>query len=333
MGLPVTIYRWDDAGAPQLTNQTPSELIDILTKCLVDGYGAKQPLGWTIPFENLASQSVMFRNSIAHGGSGGVVRLSSVGGNASRTWLRMYASQDAVGIDNQINVGRKDMFGAPYSKYTAWILVGTPTAFFVIFCDPTGQMVSTSNIPEYTAYIGDFDNYLPADSGRFIAIAYADYSGDYTSASGSTSYGSTLSSLTRTCGNDYANYTTLKLTYADGTLGTDLYGLISWLNFNSSASSSIFSHTTPINIFLPFLVCLNKRITDTPLDPDGLPYRYSVKSPVIRGAIKGLTHEVIPRYVSADITWPHIENVNGKSQLLLRSTSQLLSMWINLEEW
>jgi hypothetical protein len=333
MGLPVTVYRWDDAGAPQLINQKPSELINILTKCLVTGYGSKAGLGWTKPFENVATKSVMFRNNIADGGSGGIVKFNSVtGGDSNREWLRMTSSQDATSITASINAGRQDMLGAPDSDYNGWMIIGTSTAFIVIFCDITDPMVNTGSIPDSSAYIGDFENYLPADNGRFIALGIVGYSGDYT-ASGSTSYVYTLSNISRAADDDYASTKSLKLVHADGTVGNDLYGIIAWLNFDANASAGRGSGTTPVNIFMPYIICAGRRVTDTTFDPDGKLYRYSVKSPTIRGSLKGITFEVIPRYSPDDVTWPHVETVNGKSQMLMRTTTQAPNTWINLEVW
>ena len=73
----VTTYRWDDAGAPQLTGRTPAEIIDVIYKCAVTGYGEKSPLGWTRPFYDAANQAAAFRNNVAAGGSGGYVKISS----------------------------------------------------------------------------------------------------------------------------------------------------------------------------------------------------------------------------------------------------------------
>ena len=48
MASPVTIYRWDDVGAPQIVDGKPSEYMNMLKKCLVEGYGSKASLGWTV---------------------------------------------------------------------------------------------------------------------------------------------------------------------------------------------------------------------------------------------------------------------------------------------
>ena len=79
MGLPVTVYRYTDPGAPQVNNGTPSEWINVLKKVLVEGYGTKVGLGWTVEFENAAAFKIAFRNKVADGGSGGYVQFSSNG--------------------------------------------------------------------------------------------------------------------------------------------------------------------------------------------------------------------------------------------------------------
>lgn len=43
----VTVYRWDDEGAPQLDLNNGS-MLQVLKKCLIDGYGTKQGAGWTL---------------------------------------------------------------------------------------------------------------------------------------------------------------------------------------------------------------------------------------------------------------------------------------------
>jgi hypothetical protein len=60
MGAP-TVYRSDDADAPVL-NGMPGAMVNLLQKCLVDGYGAKAPAGWTMPFISGDGWKAVFRN-------------------------------------------------------------------------------------------------------------------------------------------------------------------------------------------------------------------------------------------------------------------------------
>jgi hypothetical protein len=64
MGAP-TIYRWDDADAPVLSG-TPGSLINLLRKCLVEGYGSKAAAGWSMPFISVDEITAVFRgNAVA----------------------------------------------------------------------------------------------------------------------------------------------------------------------------------------------------------------------------------------------------------------------------
>lgn len=47
----VTVYRFDDAGAPTLS-AAAGALISVLDACLVNGYGAKPAAGWTKAFSD-----------------------------------------------------------------------------------------------------------------------------------------------------------------------------------------------------------------------------------------------------------------------------------------
>lgn len=48
--MTVRFYSSSDVGAPALRGNTPGDLINLLDKCLVTGYGSKAGAGWTKPF-------------------------------------------------------------------------------------------------------------------------------------------------------------------------------------------------------------------------------------------------------------------------------------------
>lgn len=48
--MTVRVYSSSDAGAPALRGNTPGDLINLLEKCLVTGYGSKAGAGWTKPY-------------------------------------------------------------------------------------------------------------------------------------------------------------------------------------------------------------------------------------------------------------------------------------------
>ena len=59
MALPVTMYRWDDPGAPQLDLNNGS-MLQLLKKCLVDGYGEKLGAGWVVNEISADSNNMIF---------------------------------------------------------------------------------------------------------------------------------------------------------------------------------------------------------------------------------------------------------------------------------
>lgn len=61
--VPVKVYRWDDADAPQL-DKTPNCMATIFKACLVTGYGTKESAGWTMPFEDTAAGVKVLRPEV-----------------------------------------------------------------------------------------------------------------------------------------------------------------------------------------------------------------------------------------------------------------------------
>lgn len=59
MAQALTVYRWDDLGAPQLT-QTHGSAVDVLKKCLIDGYGAKSAAGWVLEDISADNNNMIF---------------------------------------------------------------------------------------------------------------------------------------------------------------------------------------------------------------------------------------------------------------------------------
>lgn len=57
--VPVTVYKWDDVGAPAL-DKTSGCVAAIIKACLVTGYASKVGAGWTLAREDLATKSWVF---------------------------------------------------------------------------------------------------------------------------------------------------------------------------------------------------------------------------------------------------------------------------------
>lgn len=79
--MAISVFAWDDAGAPTLTGEAGS-LVNVFKQCLVDGYGAKTPLGWESYF-NAAYTKAAFR---------------SLDAAATKLWLFMDDSGSGTGV-------------------------------------------------------------------------------------------------------------------------------------------------------------------------------------------------------------------------------------------
>lgn len=93
MGLTTTRYfRWDDPGALKLDG-TAGSFYAIIKHCLTEA-------GWSVAFDDPGNFKVVLRNSQAHGGSGGYLRVhddaSFTGGGRVASW-RVY--EDMTDID------------------------------------------------------------------------------------------------------------------------------------------------------------------------------------------------------------------------------------------
>lgn len=92
MGLTTTKYfRWDDSGALKLDG-TAGSFYAIIKHCLTEA-------GWSVAFDDPGNFKIALRNSMAHGGSGGYLRVhdnaSFTGGGRVASW-RAYESMTDI---------------------------------------------------------------------------------------------------------------------------------------------------------------------------------------------------------------------------------------------
>lgn len=167
------LYSSTDAGAPQLNN-TPGSLMAILTACLVNGFGGKNGLGWTMPFYDLAASIAVYRNDHTNG-TGCFLRLHDDVPDFTAYgayYLSMYSSMSSldIGIDpiplSRINRGIKTFVGGTSNfkwrllgdsrgfYFIAWLYPGNPDLAYVFYC---GDIISL--VPGYTDMYGLFSNY------------------------------------------------------------------------------------------------------------------------------------------------------------------------------
>ena len=103
--MTVRFYSSSDAGAPAVRGNTPGDIINLLTKCLVDGYGAKAGAGWTKPYTG--TNVAAFRQGA--GSNGMYLRIDDTSTEAGNRNARI------VGYETMSDVNT----GAPQSFPTA----------------------------------------------------------------------------------------------------------------------------------------------------------------------------------------------------------------------
>src|SRR5574337_1134523 len=97
-----TVYRSSDASAPTLSG-TAGDLVNVFDKCLVAGYGAKSPAGWSKPYTG--SSIAVFRQG---GGNlhylrvqdDGTVPTSGAAEAVARGWEVKADANDTVDANN-----------------------------------------------------------------------------------------------------------------------------------------------------------------------------------------------------------------------------------------
>lgn len=317
MELPVTVYRYTDPGAPQLVNCTPSEWINILKKCLVEGYGDKAPLGWTLAFENVQTQKVAFRNSIANGGSGGYFQFwSSTGDNNSQRDCYIKCAGDMSDLDVFTKAcGLRTVTLSPSGK--GWELIGTSRGFYLIQhrTDTTKMMVPANTI-YWCYFIGDIYSFYPNDVNCFSIVSGNSTTGDLTTTPANSVIGWS--------GTLYA-----QLYAVDGVNASRVYSTT--LPFaNTASSSSPFNYDAEEyglqnNFVMPFL-----EIPYNTNDAGGIPANISQSLPVCRGTIPGMRISSFIGYTNNN--WPVDREFDGEVCILLRGVYSN-KIWVSLGDW
>ncbi|WP_351189391.1 hypothetical protein [Shewanella sp. TB4-MNA-CIBAN-0142] len=310
MGLPVTLYRWDDAGAPQITTGTTklSQVLEVIKKCLVEGYGTKADLGWTIAMEDAINFKIAFRNSTIDG-SGGYFQFNS-SNNTANGDMRFRGGMDMTDFDTFTNP--TPAYGLTiHTSNTKWYLIGTSRSFYLQLLPDSydNSVLTTQYIYAPMFFVGDVDTLLPNDVGSFIVTRGNNALGDLTTYNGSV----TLSYI--------PNQTCITMYNADG-IGTAVYGLAALgsyaVNSVALASDSDWVNENKSAFLDPVIIRAYVSKFDSEL------------TPFIRGYMPGLYQASLAGYKST----PHlvIRNILGIDHLLLVSYTAGLN-WISLGDW
>jgi hypothetical protein len=316
MGLPVTVYRWDDVGAPQLSAQPkPSEVIAVLKACLVNGYGTKAPLGWSIAFEDVATNKIAFRNSTVEGSGGFVQYWSSNGGDAGNTPIYLKTASAMTALDNFTH---PSVTFAHYNVTTTsqWVIIGTSISYYAIPRYESHNLNYLNSAQyEITYMVGDLDSNYINDVTRF-----------------------SLFSCTTSTDQLSPNYSH-SLAFSGSSSCSPMYGVDGSTKLNShtidygsggSASVTNLNDTLELTGVNPVLIPVVVRTTSpSHLDVDGIKCVLSNKNPYFRGTVAGLYSIAFCGY--GDSQWPTIKTWNGQDYMLLRGYYNCT--WVNITEW
>ncbi|MDX9894340.1 MAG: hypothetical protein RBS34_02775 [Desulfofustis sp.] len=187
------IFRWDDGNAPVL-NGVAGSLINLLTKCLIDGYGDQLPVGgWTREFVNVEETKAVFRGNPLIG-TGFFLRVDDTFGHyASCNGLEVATDLDTgTGLFSSGNISFYKS-GAAGTTPRPWLLAATDTFFylFVYFQSTTTDTliasISSANRAALSLFI--FGDFLKEHDEAFNCIIGTGRNNNNTGASSGGVYG------------------------------------------------------------------------------------------------------------------------------------------------
>ncbi|MGI2226862.1 hypothetical protein [Shewanella frigidimarina] len=311
MGLPVTVYRWDDAGAPQIDG-TPLSFLTLLKACLVNGYGNKNSLGWSIAFENLAEYKIAFRNSTVEA-SGGFVQFESNNGlNDIYSPINMAGARSMTGLNAYYDPQALQIF-AVNEVMTRWVIIGTSAGFwFMANNNALSPSISTIDSPQL--FCGDLDTIIANDVGRFVCLNYPTVN-DMTSSSWSYAFNYSQSPGGQCC----------RIYDTDGSSNWITYNMdMRYLQGTHDKSGVPQGNRDFIELYL------YSSLPPYNVDRLGVDSGMSQINPYYRGKITGLLNSPSTGY--NDQQWPVIENINGSDYMLM--CGYLFGRtWIKMDIW
>ena len=205
------IYRSTDAGAPVLVGGV-SSLINLLDKCLVTGYGSKTAAGWTKPYTG--TDTAVFRNSVAAGGSGMHIRVLDDGsgsGGAREALVRAYLTMSDVDTGTVETPEVAQLAGSIVWRKSNTV-DSTPRAWFMVADERTLYLCVSDGFAHVICAAGDYESYVPGD-------AYPFFIGGRSAQAGASSYPTFSYSLVYKAGS-WATPTAAGLYLARGYAGT-----------------------------------------------------------------------------------------------------------------
>ena len=160
--VPVKVYRWDDADAPQL-DKTAGCMTTIFKACLITGYGTKESAGWTMPFEDIAAGIKVMRPEVGPH-TDFYLRLSADTGTemAAQVYLNM---TDANTGDLKLQCATEFCY-AKRNSTGKWLMIASPRSVW-FFSDQRFNDGPTTKTGAFF-YAGDIRNPLDTDDAVYL---------------------------------------------------------------------------------------------------------------------------------------------------------------------
>ena len=320
----VTVYRWDDVGAPQITTGKPSEYLTVFKKCLVEGYGNKISLGWTVVEESTPEEPpyLAVRNNINAGGSGGTMTFESDLDDGPQRIIKEQSFLDFTSRNIKSRAGA--YFGfygnspSTSSMLKNWVLIGTAKGFF--FTASANSTMDRNHLGTFRNaffYAGDINSVHTNDPATFITM-----SGQIDDLG--TGWNNQLNY--RLC--DTHTSEVSKVYALDGSLLSEKGFAISLFGSNSVSNTNEESSVPDVRLIVPVILSCGSYS----LGGSGSTFINNEILPFIRGYIPGLFMSQEWGYEAEPMFF--IKNIDGQDYLSIpKAAHGGTNVWINLEEW
>ncbi len=192
MGAP-TLYRWDDAGAPEMGGHADDRSgIALFKAILVDGYGTKSGAGWTLEYEDVALGIAVFRNNPVTG-TGMYLQVREDGSIDTYYGRAMTfhsfeemssATEGTFQMPSTVSgcVSRKSM-SLTANNRSPWYMIADDRCFylFVATNNYTGTVGSPGTFDPakydiWFTFVGDIESFHPDDHYCFAMVSASSYS-------------------------------------------------------------------------------------------------------------------------------------------------------------
>lgn len=335
MTRPVRVIRWDNIGAPQRSPADAASIVEILKKCLVEGFGDTEPLGWTLEYEDAPNAVAVFRNSPVNG-SGGYARIRpyNVPTNA---YIITQSAMSATGTSSA------DLFNPGYINsipteaiLTRWVLIGDDVSFYFMLHHASQDFGLAA--PGLCMFFGDITTAVPTDVSKFICTGVNN--GSTSSVLGVNGSPIFFGPLSYSGQRNSVLNSSLSGDNQRGRIGfpASVSGISGYVNYSlyiagetteSQPNGTITNTTFPAGATLqPVAVKREDALTAATMFDADIPY--------IRGYMPGLMSPIFRTHYSA--VWPVVQEIGGKNYFGIPIASSSanyggIRVWINTEDW